>query len=218
MDLPEAEKQFLDRVTQTVKMIYATSGGMPMASFVKAGAEIAEKIGKEVFITASREYSFPPPNKDGLDGVRHLSIRLKSPMAALVSESWIVEGGPKEQAEIQELKRQGRSLSEHPKAQEIVIIIGESDNGCFNRSLAIDRKHPNMTMLAEKDEDDFRSWDSPRIQNMRLQFFHIRSPYRQEPQILAFVEEMDRIYGDPFQIRETTTSSFDLPKTALDIQ
>ena len=199
-DLPEAESEFLDEVTTAIRALYASLGSMPVTAFVKVCDSIAKDIGTSMVVTTSREFGSPDPGTDGLDIIRHMSIRLISPMSAIVSENWVITGGHEIRAEIEELKRSGRSISEHPAASEAVTIIAESDKGSFSLDFKIDRRHKEMTILEPNRKALFRPWDDPKIMESRLQFFHVPSIRRIEPEVIAFATEMDDIYGDPRQI------------------
>lgn len=201
--LPEADKAFLDEVIQATRDLYASLGTMSAFAVIKTAPNLLPNApGNAIVLSLPGLGGSDSSKRRALGTVRHHSIRLASPMTAIVTECWTVQVKENTERELLALRRRGKGMGDHPEAYELVTIVLESENGRSTHSLTIDRRHEDMTVLTPREDDlRFDSWSALHTKNagiIQLMInFHVRLQDRIRPEIITWAREMDAEFGDP---------------------
>lgn len=194
-NIPAEDRAFMDQVITATQGLYAAAGKPNPFAVIKPAQ------GSVLVLSLPGLASNETQKMHAMNTVRHHSLRLGSPMSALVVEAWSISMGDNTERELVELQRRGKGMGDHPDAFELILIVVESEQGRTTCSLAIDRRHEDMTQLTPNDDLQFDTWDELELKSQgvvqHMAGFHVQLRDRIDPEIIAWAAFMDEKYGDP---------------------
>lgn len=193
--LPDDDRQMLEAVAHIAQMTYAQQGHLAPFGAIQ--------VDRMVMIVPAGSMTTDEDKVRFIGLMRYLSIEKEGLRSAIAMESWVVRSrDPADLTLMNEIMARGGSLQEHPRVEEALCVIVESDAGCSQQMNIIVRDGDTVTL--EAGDVDFEERGASQDRGL-FSNFHVPTSIRSLPPVMAFADAMR-------QMVETVDDDGDMPR------